>query len=277
MSLHPSEIIRKLFAGVGSPYQSQRQRLDRIKRNCMNYKDPHVCYLVMELGAQPYVSWRHNTGNHFGRAHQQLTYEGYLGLVHPAWNVLYYLYGEIAYGISVRNPEKLQEDNITFTLKVPLLGADGNYYWYDQIVIPGEVDHKGQMCSHLNYYRRLDRYERLLPSAPTIHIGGRIDEQLGKIFHVGFKKIVDPFLASLFPPKQAAFLQKYRALTEVRDGGKPAREAGAKALGFSTPDAYDRAQQRIKNRLDSHLMGLRANTAHAFAGILNDFLPENRG
>lgn len=276
MSPHPSEIIRKLFAGVGTPDQSQRQRLDRIKRNCMEYKDPHVCYLVMELGSKPYVSWRHNTGNHFGGAYEQLTYEGYLGLVHPAWNVLYYLYGEIAYGISARAPEKLQEDNITFTLKVPLL-CGKEYYWYDQIVIPGEVDAHGQMCSHLNYYRKLDRYDRLLPSAPTIHIGGRLDMELGREFHAGGKKIVEPFLKSLFPPKQAEFLQKYRALPAVQAGGKPSREAGAKALGFTTADAYDRAQQRIKNRLDTHLTGFRANTAHTFAGFLNDFFPEKWG
>jgi hypothetical protein len=228
----------------------------------------------MELGARPYVSWRHNTGNHFGQAYEKLTYEGYLELVHPAWRMLYYLYGEIAYGISANDPEKLQKDNITFTLKVPLLGGDGNYYWYDQVVIPGELDGEGQMCSHLNYYRRLDHYERLLPSAPTIHIGGRLDEELGRVFHAGGKRIVDQFLAALFPPKQAAFLQKYRVLPEVRAGGKPARDAGAKALGFSTPEAYDRAQQRIKSRLDTHLTDFRANTAHTFAGFLNDFFPE---
>lgn len=275
MSFHPSDIISDLFSDVGRPEQTQKERLDRLQRNCMNYQDPNVCYLVLEMGELPYVSWRHNTANHFGKEHERLSYEGYLSLVHPSWTVPYYLYGQIAYNISAKTPEQLQKEQVTWISKVPLLGADGHYYWYDQVVIPGTLDRKGNMTSHLNYYRRLERYDLMIPSPPMLYSKGLPDAELIGILRSGGLTIVAPFLATFFKPKQASFLQRYRSLPMVRKGQQPDRTTGADDMEMSVA-AYDRVQQRIRDEvLEVAFEGFSANTAHRFALFLNGFFPEN--
>jgi len=224
------------------------------------------------MGSQPIISWRHNTRNHFGRQHEYLTYEGYLSLVHPAWTTLYFLFGQAAYDISASRPEQLQKDKVTFTQKVPLL-TPGGYFWYDQVAIPGTVDENGQLVSHLNYYRKLDRYERLLPSPPTVFAGGMPDPFLSDYCLAEGRKIVPAFLADFLTDHQVEFLLKYRQLAAVREGRKPTRQQGAIALDYDRLDGYDKIQQQIKKRLSGHFQGFGAETAHTFSCFLNDFFP----
>jgi hypothetical protein len=274
MILHPSEIIRKLFANVGQPIQSQRQRMDSLIRNCMSFQDRDFCYLVLNVAAEPHIPWCHNTGSHFGGQHERITYEGYLDLVHPSWRVPYYLYGEVAYSICASRPEQLQKEKIVFTQSLPLLGADGKYYWYDQVAIPGELDPAGQLVSHLNYYRRLAPYDSFTPSSPRLFSGGNIDQELSEFFHLKAKQFLVPFLTSFFTRQQIEFLQAYRKLPEVLAGNKPARKSGAELMKMNIK-SYDKVQQRIKSDgLEVHFDGFLADTAHAFACFLNQYFPE---
>ena len=273
MSAHPSEIIRSLFRGIGQPENSERERLDRLKRNCIEYRDPDACYLVLEMGNDPVISWSHNTENHFGPDHRFLNYRGYLCLIHPSWTIPYYGYGQIAYGIAAFEPDKLMRSGITYTIKVPLLGGDGKYYWYDQISIPGTLDPEGKLVSHLNYYRRLARYESLIPGPPMLYSRGNPDKGLLTPFREKGRTIVAAFLEAHFSIARQNFLQRYRVLPAVLQGNQPDRKTAAKAMGMSIV-AYDRIQQRIRREvLNTTFEGFAANTAHDFALFLNNFFP----
>ncbi|MEM9527402.1 MAG: hypothetical protein AAGA31_12380 [Bacteroidota bacterium] len=270
MQQHPSQIIRRLYAGVDRPSFDQLRRLDKLKRNCMEFPDAKYWYLVLEVGEHPKVSWRHNTVAHLGERYAKLSYEDYLELVHPAWRLPYYSFGAIAYTISAQHPQQLQKRKVTFVQQVPLLKEDGEYYWYDQVVIPGAINAAGQMTSHLNFYRELGRCRNHLPAWPVVYSGGLPDPEINAFFQYQRQELYESFLKEVFTDKQGEFLDKYRKLPAVLKRSEPNRQDAYRLLGMSKSN-YDKTQLRIKEQRINWFEEFATPSVSAFAIWLNDF------
>lgn len=275
MQYHPSQIIRRLYTGVDQPSFDQLRRLDKLKRNCMEFPDAKYWYLVLEVGEHPKVSWRHNTVPHLGKRHTKLSYEGYLELVHPAWRFLYYSFGAIAYTISAQYPQQLQKKKVTFVQQVPLLTGSGEYYWYDQVVIPGAINAAGQMTSHLNLYRELGSCRTHLPAWPVVHSGGWPDQEINAFFQYQRPELYQTFLKEVFTEKQGNFLDKYRKLPTVLQRAEPNRQQAHRELGMSISN-YDKTLLRTKEQYTKWFAEFATPSVFAFAVWLNEFfgLPE---
>ncbi|MEM9528692.1 MAG: hypothetical protein AAGA31_18910, partial [Bacteroidota bacterium] len=62
----PRSLISDLFRGVDPSVLSNNQRLERIQQNCQEQRNPFACYFTLLLGAEPKITWRHQTAEHFG-------------------------------------------------------------------------------------------------------------------------------------------------------------------------------------------------------------------
>lgn len=267
MSYQPLDIIREFFSTVGSATQEQQQRLDKMKQACKNYPDPKACHLVLEMGAYPEISWQHNTEAHFGK---ELVLSRFLTLIHPAWKLLYFRYGRVGYEIAATIPSHLQQRGLCYVITVPILHSDGQYYWYDQIIIPGALNEKGELVSHLNIYRQLEAYEQLLPGPPRIYVGPDPYLPVDSLFREQRDNVLIPFLDSFLTASQVTFLQAYRKLPEVLAGRAPQRKKAIESMGM-TVDNFDKMQQRIKEQIEAKFEGFPANSLFSFAKFLNTF------
>lgn len=269
-SLDLNRIISDFYRGIDSNVIKGNDYLERIQRNCVEQTNPFACYFTLLLGEKPEITWRHNTGKHFGIV--DLQYEDVFGLVHPAWLFAYINFARAMYEVAYTHPELIMEKGASAGSLVPLRHRSGEHYWYHQISVRVAND-GAQLAAHLNYYHQSTVYTGQLPAMPTLTTFGEQNPILTAALNRCAQEFLPDFLAEFLSEAQVSFILQYRKII-IAEGKKPVqRELLILIDGVDTIDNLSKIKQRIKKSLSDHFQHPSLNSAHSLAIWLNRYFP----
>jgi len=255
MSVHTKDplalksIISEFFRDVDFSVVKENNQLKQMQANCVEQTNPFACYFTLVLGHEPKITWRHNTGGHFGIV--DLQYEDIFRLVHPAWLFTYVSFAKAIYEVAYAYPELIMTKGASAGSLVPLRHRSGKYYWYHQISVRA-ANVEDKLAAHLNYYHRSTVYAGQLPTMPVLTTFGEENPILTKSLNRLSLEFLPDFLADFLQEAQVKFILQYREIIASRAGKKiiqrePGREQVPSSLAeFVVPVA--RESVALKNQ-----------------------------
>lgn len=245
------------------------ERLKHLKITCNEHWNPKTCYLAIDISKSLKFSWSCRTSDHFGKDYQDITHRQYLSLIHPAWEKMYSVFEEMAW-TKLYEPIREGGNGITYCITVPLMGRNGAFYWYDQVLLPVISDESGRSVVFLKSLHRLGGYGTMWPNPPFLMRPGTDSNEFDNYFQKAGSNVLNFFLDDLLTKSQVDFIKAYRTLDEVLDGCSPDRSKAYVEMGVSLA-SYDRMLQRIMDRLDVKLSDFWIRSAHDFCLFLNHY------
>jgi len=277
MSVHTKDplalksIISEFFRDVDFSVVKENNQLKQMQANCVEQTNPFACYFTLVLGHEPKITWRHNTGGHFGIV--DLQYEDIFRLVHPAWLFTYVSFAKAIYEVAYAYPELIMTKGASAGSLVPLRHRSGKYYWYHQISVRA-ANVEDKLAAHLNYYHRSTVYAGQLPTMPVLTTFGEENPILTKSLNRLSLEFLPDFLADFLQEAQVKFILQYREIIASRAGKKIIQRELLKQLdGVDTIDNLNKIKQRIKKNLIAYFQHPSLNSAHNLAIWLNRYFP----
>lgn len=266
-----NRIVSDFYRGIDPNVIKDNEYLKRIQRNCVEQTNPFACYLTLLLGEEPKITWRHNTGNHFGIV--DLQYKEIFELVHPAWLYAYVNYARAMYEVAYNHPDlSLQEGGAAGSL-IPLRHRSGEYYWYHQISVRVAND-GNKLAAHLNYYHQSTTYGGQLPTMPTISTSGEPNAPLTRELSMLAVKFLPGFLQEFLTDSQVDFMLRYRKIISAKDDKKTGqRELLTQMDGVKTIENLNKIKQRIRQNLATHFQHPALESAYELGIWLNRYFP----
>lgn len=247
------------------------ERLKSLKKSCSQPWHPKTCHLIIESKDVQRISWSCRTNEQFGSAFQNITKRQYLSLIHPAWKKMYCAFDEMVWTATKQFYES-EEKGTVYCITIPLMGRDGRFYWYDQVLFPLICNEFDDKTSFLLSLYRLGGYGNMWPNPPFKVELGSNKKKLEDCSRNEAHDLLDLFLNDLLTRRQIEFIKTYRVLEDVLKGCPPNRKAAPIEMGISLA-SYDRTLQRIMDRLDVNLPDFWVGSAHEFALFLNHYFP----
>jgi hypothetical protein len=270
-SLDLNYIISDFYRDIDSDVIKGNDYLERVQRNCVEQTNPFACYFTLLLGEKPEITWRYNTGQHFGIV--DLQYEDVFDLVHPAWLFSYMNFARSMYEIAYTYPELIMKKGASAASLVPLRHRSGEYYWYHQISVRVAND-GNQLAAHLNYYHQSTVYTGQLPAMPTLTTFGEQNIMMTSDLNKLSLRFLPGFLAEFLAEAQVNFMLQYRKVIAANGGKKIVqRELLNHIDGVDTIDNLNKIKQRIKKSLVAHFQHPSLDSAHSLAIWLNRYFP----
>ena len=266
-----NSIVPDFFRGIDPSIVKENDSLERMQRNCVEQTNPFACYFTLLLGEKPEITWRHNTGKHFGIT--DLRFEDIFSLIHPAWLFTYINFAKAMYEVASLYPNLIMKPGASAGSLVPLRHRSGKYYWYHQVSVC-VCDDGLKLAAHLNYYHQSTVYTGQLPTMPTLTTSGEANPLLGSALNKLSLEFLPNFLAEFLSGAQVNFILQYREIISTHTGGKvPASEILDLVDGVDTIDNLNKLKQRIKNRLKGHFQHPLLNSTERLAIWLNRYFP----
>ncbi len=270
-SLDLDRIISDFYRGVDSSVIKGNDYLEKIQRNCVEQTNPFACYFTLLLGEKPEITWRHNTGKHFGIV--DLQYEDVFRLVHPSWRFAYINFARAMYEVAYNHPESVIKKGASAGSLVPLRHRSGEYYWYHQISVRAAND-GDQLAAHLNYYHQSTVYNGQLPAMPTLTTFGEQDPLLTIELNKLSLEFLPAFLGEFLQEAQVNFILQYRKIIASGVSKKFIQsELLNQVAGVDTIDNLNKIKHRIKKKVTDYFKHPSLNSAHSLAIWLNRYFP----
>lgn len=265
------KINAELFRDIDPADIQDLEYLERVQQNCVEQVNPFICYLTVVLGKEPRVTWRHNTGNHFGLVNLQ--FDDLIELIHPAWKYLYVAYGKAMYEVAFKYSEEFVQSGATAIRQLPMLHRSGQYYWYHQVSIGVTKDGGGHLAAHLNYYQQNTTYVGQLPSMPQM-------ASSGGVYQVGTKELnrlglefMPGFLRQFLSETQVEFMLQYRKIIFENGGEKVKGDLSQLIDKVETFENVNKLKQRIRLKVKDYFMHPTLDSAYGLALWLNRYFP----
>ncbi|MFK8161896.1 MAG: hypothetical protein AB8H12_05475 [Lewinella sp.] len=270
---HPNikHIISDLYSGINPDVIKNNEYLERIQRNCVEQTNPFTCYFTLLLGENPKITWRHNTGRHFGMVNLQ--YEDVFKLVHPAWLFAYVCYAKAMYEIAHKFSPVMTMDGAAAGSLIPMLHRSGEYFWYHQISV--RVASDGDLvAAHLNYYHQSSTYTSQLPNMPQLTTSGEPNKMLTVELAKLATEFLPDFLLQFLSETQVAFMLHYREIIHIRSDDKITQGDLLELIdGVDTIDNLNKIKHRIKKSTMAHFKHPALSSAHGLGVWLNKYFP----
>lgn len=265
-----NSIALDFYREIDSAVVENNDYLKQMQRNCMEQANPFACYFTVLLGKRPEITWRHNTGKHFGIV--DLKYKDAFSLVHPSWLFSHLNFTRMMYEIVSKHPQKIGT-GAAASILIPLLHRSGKYYWYHQISV--RVANDGdKMAAHLNYYHRSTVYTGQLPSMPVLTTFGEEDPVLTSELNRLSLEFLPGFLAQFLSEAQVSFMLQYRKIIAAGIGEKFIQsEILDQVDGVRTVNNLNKIKHRIKKNVIDHFQHPSLNSAESLAIWLNRYFP----
>lgn len=263
--------IPDIYRGISPDVIKDNDYLEKIQRNCVEQSNPFVCFITLLLAENPEITWRHNTGQHFGIV--DLQYEDFFDLIHPAWLFVYMNYGRAMYEVAYRNPELVMENSAAAGSLVPLRHRSGTYYWYHQISI--RVANDGtKLAAHLNYYHQSTTYTGQLPTMPTFTTAGENNPVLTAELNKLALTFLPDFLGEFLPESQVNFMLQHRKIIFAAGGQKPTQRQLLEQLpDIKSGENLNKIKHRIGKNLKTHFKHPSLDSAYGLSVMLNRYFP----
>lgn len=267
----PRGLISDLFRGVDPSVLDDNERLERIQKNCQEQQNPFACYFTLLLGADPKITWRHQTVEHFGVV--DLSYNDVFTLVHPSWLLSYMYYGRAMYELAHQHPEFVSAAGASAASLVPLRHKSGKYYWYHQISVSVALDGP-QLAAHLNYYHQGLIYEAQLPSIPVLTTNGEANLLLMQKLAALGRAFLPSLLREYLSESQIKFMLAYRKiLTDFPEGEPSQRQLLEQIVEVGSIENLNKIKQRIKKSAQTYYQHPGLSSARALGTWLNRYFP----
>lgn len=200
--------------------------------------------------------------------------DGLLQLIHPTWQEVHKVYIRATLQLIAFKRNGPLNDEIVFSMDIPLKVKGGGYRWFKQATTIGAVTKEGNLLSYFNQYYVLGSFSSLIPDSPVITLRGKPGRRINQAFRESVTAHFPEVLKNNFSSSGRKIINAYREHGRWTGGAWefPVKAQMAEVIG-TKPETLDRAISRLLKKartvFPSHAAGNIAN----FINLVNTLFP----